>query len=227
MGQRCHARTHGLVCVRNLPRVLVRCVCIAMKRSRTSHGHGMLAPEAGTTGRPSTSADDIVRYQRSHCPECSCELHPSAQEVVTAAVLDVTGWKTSFREPPCCRHSKCALRGKRVWHNFIAKTMSAHVWAWPSGRKMQCFLWSGWGVTTAWLRQVSRRLVHSMHCSMEELPCACRFLRARRDRAKSCGCQVVPSMVCLASCHPSRITWAALSYAIERNKLALQPATAH
>lgn len=154
------ARSSGPAHVHNLPRVRRRCARIAMKRSRTSSGHGTLAPH-GAAGGPSPSAESIMRYPHSDCPACGCELHPYAQEVVTAAVLDVSGWKTMFHEPLRCRHSTCALRRKRIWHNFIAMTASAHEWVWPSGRNMQCFfLCSGLGVTTAWLRQMSRRLVH-------------------------------------------------------------------
>ena len=53
------------------------------------------------------------------------------------------------------------MDGKRIWHNFIAKDRQEHMWAWPPGAELPFFfLWSGWGVSARWLRQMSRRLVH-------------------------------------------------------------------
>ena len=50
---------------------------------------------------------------------------------------------------------------KRIWHNFIAHSKTKHAWQWqPDAHMHAFFLWSGWGVTTQWLRQMARRLVH-------------------------------------------------------------------
>ena len=54
------------------------------------------------------------------------------------------------------------LDGKRIWHNCIAKDRQEHMWAWPPGAELPFFfLWSGWGVSARWLRQMSRRLLLS------------------------------------------------------------------
>lgn len=61
-----------------------------------------------------------------------------------------------------CRNSGgCTLQGKRIWHNFVAKDKQEHTWAWPPTENLPFFfLWTTWGVSTRWLRQMSQRLVH-------------------------------------------------------------------
>eukprot|EP00971_Amphidinium_carterae_P173197 3433836-Amphidinium_carterae.2 len=74
------------------------------------------------------------------------------------------GWMAfDYSSAHRCRHLGCDLAERRVWHNFISTTENGkvqHIWTWPPGQKLQHFsLQVDWGVSTVWLRQMSRRLV--------------------------------------------------------------------
>ena len=48
-----------------------------------------------------------------------------------------------------------------MWYNYVVEGEQCHRWMWPKDEELQfLFMNNAWGVTTAWLRQVSQRLVH-------------------------------------------------------------------
>ena len=81
-------------------------------------------------------------------------------EKVQTVVLGTKRWKQRWHMPVCCQRQQCPLARKRNWHNYVAHSRTEHLWAWPANQKLHAFfLWSDWRVTTAWLRQISKRLV--------------------------------------------------------------------
>lgn len=123
------------------------------------------AAEQKSEGHVSGRAEPALRrvqFPKAQCPKCSGKLFPYMQEATEATVLDAGGWVKMLHVPVRCRRNKyCAWHGQRVWHNFAALSKGQHEWAWPHDEEMHVFfMWQGWGVTTAWLRQMSRRLVH-------------------------------------------------------------------
>ena len=135
-----------------------------MKRARPlCSGHGA-QERAGTAAPPNPSPvqQHSVQYPTLQCPGCSSQLFPFKQEAIKAKVLDCSGWTWQTHVPLRCRNLEgCAWQGKRVWHNYVAVSRAQHTWVWPADQEMKVFyLWNDWGVTTAWLRQMSRRLVH-------------------------------------------------------------------
>ena len=93
--------------------------------------------------------------------ECMGALGIQCCEAVNAMVLDVGGWRLVEHTPARCLRDGCKLERKRVWYNFIAVSRQEHNWLWPQGNTLAFFFTHAqWGVTVAWLRQMSRRLVH-------------------------------------------------------------------
>ena len=125
-----------------------------MKRARSS---GLAAGPSGALTHSAT-----IQYPLARCPGCSKPVYPYSQVAVTAAVLDTGGWKQMLHIPVRCRDTgACPWGGKRIWHNFISESKTEHFWTWPTEQELGVFfLWSDWGVTTAWLRQMARRVVH-------------------------------------------------------------------
>ena len=123
------------------------------------------AAEQDSSVRESGRAEHTLRrvqFPKTSCPRCSGKLSEYMQEATEAIVLDVGGWVKMLHVPVRCRRNRsCVWHSKRIWHNFAAVSKVQHEWAWPADEKMAVFfMWQGWGVTTAWLRQMSRRLVH-------------------------------------------------------------------
>ena len=60
-----------------------------------------------------------------------------------------------------CNNKTCTWHNKRVFYNFVAmsKTRRDFFWHPESGVLSYLFVCCSWGVTTSWLRQMSRRLV--------------------------------------------------------------------
>ena len=135
-----------------------------MKRARSAGAcHGREErPAAPSPLDTSHAHQHSVQHPTLQCPGCSDKLFPFKQEAVRARVLDCGGWTWQVHMPLRCRNVEgCAWQGKRIWHNYIAVGKTQHTWAWPVDKEMKVFfLWSDWGVTTAWLRQMSRRMVH-------------------------------------------------------------------
>lgn len=94
------------------------------------------------------------------CPACGEEVAQKPDEAVKGLVLDVGGWVEVWHVPKRCRRGECNLAEKRIFHNYVADGKTDHLWIWPNGKKLPYFfLYARWGVSAAWLRQMSRRLV--------------------------------------------------------------------
>ena len=78
-----------------------------------------------------------------------------------ASVLDVGGWRQLWRTPRRCKRGSCPSKRRRLWHNYWASGRpQSRLWFWPAEQEMQYFFVAGrWGATSAWLRQMSRRIV--------------------------------------------------------------------
>ena len=118
----------------------------------------------------------VVVNSAEYCV-CGGSLQPKNNEAVTMSVLDVGGWRQVHHMPFRCRGASCCWREKRAWHNYWVEGNAAWWW-WLAGHAMKYFFTChGWGVTTARLRQMSRRLVHhyasfrgeaAVHCAEAE-----------------------------------------------------------
>lgn len=95
------------------------------------------------------------------CPTCSKKMLAHSAEATLASVLSPLGWRQVQHTPLRCRNSRCERQGKLVWYNFLSSSEAA-LWHWPPSDQVMeyFFIRPSWGVTTSWLRQMSRRLVH-------------------------------------------------------------------
>lgn len=100
----------------------------------------------------------VVENPALACSECGFPL--SKGKDVLAAVLYPDGWREVTHRSKRCRKSECARRNLHVWYNYVSQGRNHHAFQWSSENVMEFwFLTSRWGVTVAWLVQMSRRLV--------------------------------------------------------------------
>ena len=124
-------------------------------------GHASVTAAALTIpGVP--SALPTLRFPSSSCPCCAALLSPRPDKARVSRVLHTTGWAAYNHVPVRCRNvSQCVLANKYVWYNYVTDCEHLHRWTWPQDEELQFFFLSNaWGVTTAWLRQMSQRLAH-------------------------------------------------------------------
>jgi hypothetical protein len=104
-----------------------------------------------------------VHHPQKECMKCNRDMQLCTWRTVTAAVLDVDGWRQVEHVARRCRNAKCSEEGVYIWYNFCSRTLNGkecHFWHWVAGHELAYFfLTQNWGVTTAWLRQFTQRLV--------------------------------------------------------------------
>jgi hypothetical protein len=94
------------------------------------------------------------------CPGgCGGERVLFGNSKVDAVVLGVDGLHKVKHVPLRCQRGVCPLRGKRVWHNFVADDKK-HLWNFPERPLPEIvMLTSKFGVTRAWHRQFTLRVL--------------------------------------------------------------------
>lgn len=82
-------------------------------------------------------------------------------ECFHASVLFPDGWQVVRHRAKRCYNKTCTWHKNRVFYNFVAMSKTRHDFFWhpESGVLSYFFVCCSWGVTTSWLRQMSRRLV--------------------------------------------------------------------
>lgn len=109
--------------------------------------------------------DDMCEHVRevespSHvCGGCGGSLR--LMECFHASVLFPDGWQVVRHRAKRCYNKTCTWHKNRVFYNFVAMSKTRHDFFWhpESGVLSYFFVCCSWGVTTSWLRQMSRRLV--------------------------------------------------------------------
>ena len=152
-------------------------IALALRRANLSISGGPLAPAAppmqvgvesapvsaaeilNTSARPPLPISTTVMYPGPQCPCCHGNLTPFGRNVV-ARVLRPTGWDRVVHQPVRCRNPRCERVDKYIWHNYVAMGGRSRLWTWPDEELEYFFVCASWGVTTAWLRQMSQRIVH-------------------------------------------------------------------
>ena len=90
------------------------------------------------------------------------------KKCLSASILDVTGWRSVKHVILRCRNSDCDRREWQVGYNFfVPKRQKCMIAEWTGAEPMQFWFTSvQCGFTTAYLRQLSRRVV-LQHVSFE------------------------------------------------------------
>lgn len=101
-------------------------------------------------------------------PCTSCGFPLRRKKCVQASILDVTGWRSVNHVILRCRNAACDRREWQVGHNFyVPKRQRTMMVEWTGAQPMQFWFTSAQlGFTTAYLRQLSRR-VALQHVSFE------------------------------------------------------------
>ena len=136
---------------------------------------------------PAAHCLPVATFPGSACLCCGGALRPFWQKAVVAKVLGPSGWSPMRHIPVRCRnHAACERADKAVWHNYTAVGKSNRLWTWPADEELRFFfIVSSWGVTTAWLRQMSQRILH--HFASFAGEAAVHEASARRDEDSSRG----------------------------------------
>ena len=96
------------------------------------------------------------------CPNETCSVCGSRlleHHKVLASVLAPDGWTQVEHAGKRCRRSSCDRYHKLVWHNYVSMSRQDHQFEWDSLDSMDYFFVEAhWGVSCAWLRQMSRRV---------------------------------------------------------------------
>lgn len=97
-----------------------------------------------------------------------CGFSLSRRRAISASVLDVNGWRAVQHVIRRCQNKECPRVGKEVGYNFFVKKRCVNmIFEWQHSEPMEYFFISKkCGFTTAYLRQLSRRVVFQ-HVSFE------------------------------------------------------------
>ena len=130
------------------------------QRSLARVADGLPFSDAGCKTASLMHAPEIA-FPGDQCCSCGGALHTRLDKSVSAVILHIDGWKTCTHVPKRCRKETCLASAKYLWHNYLVQDGRLHMFRWPGNVEMRYFfLTSHWGVTRAWLRQMSQRLCH-------------------------------------------------------------------
>ena len=102
-----------------------------------------------------------VKYQADTCVSSACDgrLQPCFQKAQHAWVLDTHGLVRYKHTPRRCRRKSCEFKDQYIWGNFRAVGSALH-WCCPANDLPQVIMMTKtFGVTRAWYKQFSRRLL--------------------------------------------------------------------
>lgn len=107
---------------------------------------------------PACSMDEICYPGPCGC----CGFPLRRKRVVVARLLDVSGWRRVRHLLLRCRNEDCPRKGRVYGYNFVSESTvrcKKLVVEWMCAEPMQYwFILPTCGFTTAWLRQISRRI---------------------------------------------------------------------
>ncbi len=111
-------------------------------------------------GVASASTRQTVSYPGPVCPDCGRPRRLFRQKAAKAMVLDTDGLRQLTHVPSRCQAAACPARGRLLWGNFHCGPGGARLWRSPAKSLPQFFMVTPrFGVTLAWYRQFSRRLI--------------------------------------------------------------------